>query len=77
MLAITLYINRYTKNISATDRSTIESCWLNKYRAKLGQPSRTPHQIMGTFCDNYNITPDHLDQAMDWECSDPDELSIE
>ena len=80
MLAIALYIDRYTKDISATDRSTIESCWLDKYRAKLGQPGRTPRQIMRTFCDNYNITPDHLDQAMDWDCwpdSDPDELSIE
>ena len=80
MLAIALYIDRYTKDISATDRSTIESRWLDKYRAKLGQPGRTPRQIMRTFCDNYNITPNHLDQAMDWDCwpdSDPDELSIE
>ena len=80
MLMIALYIDRYTKDISATDRSTIESRWLDKYRAKLGQPGRTPRQIMRTFCDNYNITPNHLDQAMDWDCwpdSDPDELSIE
>ena len=39
MLVITLYINRYTKDISATKRSTIESCWLDKYKAKLGQPA--------------------------------------
>jgi hypothetical protein len=23
---------------------------------------------MQTYCDNYNITPDDLDQAMDWDC---------
>ncbi len=68
MLAIALYIDRYTKDISATECSTIESCWLDKYKAKLGQPGCTPCQIMRTYCDNYNITPDHLDQAMDWEC---------
>jgi hypothetical protein len=68
MLAIALYINRYTKDISADDRSAIESCWLEKYKAKLGQPARTPRQVMHTYCDNYNIIPDHLDQAMDWEC---------
>ena len=75
-----LYIDRYTKDISATERSTIKSCWLNKYRAKLGQPGCTPCQIMRTNCDNYNITPGHLNQAMDWECwpdLDPDDLSIE
>jgi hypothetical protein len=80
MLAIALYIDRYIKDISATKRSTIKSRWLDKYRAKLGQPGRTPRQIIRTYCDNYNITPDHLDQAMDWECwpdSDPDNLSIE
>ena len=68
MMAIALYIGRYTKDISATERSTIESCWLDKYKAKLGQPGRTPRQIMHTYCDNYNITPYHLDQAMDWKC---------
>jgi hypothetical protein len=36
MLAIALYIDRYIKDISATERSTIESCWLDKYRSKLG-----------------------------------------
>ena len=79
MLAIALYIDRYTKDISDTERSTIKSCWLDKYKAKLGQPGRTPRQIMRTYCDNYNITPDHLNQAMDWECwpdLDPDDLSI-
>jgi hypothetical protein len=30
MLAIALYIDRYTKDISATERSTIESRWLDK-----------------------------------------------
>jgi hypothetical protein len=69
MLAIALYIDRYTKDIYATNCSTIESCWLDKYMAKLGQPGRTPRQIMRTFCDNYNITTDHLDQALDWDCS--------
>jgi hypothetical protein len=48
--------------------------------AKLGQPARTPRQVMQTYCNNYNITPDHLDQAMDWECwpnLDHDDLNLE
>jgi hypothetical protein len=23
---------------------------------------------MQTYCDNFNITPDHLNQALDWDC---------
>ena len=68
MLAIALYIDRYIKDSSDQDRSAIESRWVEKWNAKLGQPARTPRQIMRTYCDNYNITPDNLDRAMDWEC---------
>ena len=68
MLAIALYINRYLKDVTDSERSAIESRWIEKYKEKLGQPARTPRQIMQTYCDNYNITPDYLDQAMDWDC---------
>ncbi len=40
----------------------------------LEMPARTPHQVMKTYCDMNNITPDFLDLTMDWECwpvSDP------
>jgi hypothetical protein len=68
MLAIALYIDRYIKDTTDQDRSAIESRWVEKWNAKLGQPARTPRQIMRTYCDNYNITPDNLDWAMDWDC---------
>ena len=68
MLAIALYIDRYTKDISDSERSAIETRWLDRWKSKLGQPARTPRQVMRTFCDNYNITPDHLDCALDWDC---------
>jgi hypothetical protein len=35
---------------------------------------------MQTYCKNYNITTDHLDQAMDWDCwpvTEPDNLEVE
>ncbi len=78
MLAIALYIDRYIKDTTDQDRSAIESRWIEKWNAKLGQPARTPRQIMRTYCDNFNITPDNLDRAMDWDCwpecdlTDPD-----
>jgi hypothetical protein len=42
MLAIALYIDRYTKDITENARSAIESRWIDKWKAKLGQPARTP-----------------------------------
>ena len=68
MLAIALYIDRYVKDITDNERANIESRWIDKWKAKLGQPARTPRQVMQTYCDNFNITPDDLDQAMDWDC---------
>ncbi len=68
VLAIALYINRYIKDVTDSERLAIESRWIEKWKEKLGQPARTPRQIMQTYCDNYNITPYYLDQAMDWDC---------
>lgn len=69
MLAIGLFIDRYTKqDLSASDRDAIEQQWLKQWKDKLGMPARTPRQVMKTFCTVNNITEDFLDQAMDWDC---------
>ena len=69
MLAIALFIDRYTKqDLSATDKDVIEQQWLKHWKDKLGMPARTPRQVMRTFCDAHNITNNLLDQAMDWDC---------
>jgi hypothetical protein len=80
MLAIALYIDRYIKDIGDDERSKVESRWLDRWKAKLGQPARTPRQVMRTYCENYNITPDNLDCALDWECwpdCDPTDSDLE
>jgi hypothetical protein len=69
MLAITLFLDRYTKQeLSATNKDNIEQQWLTRWKDKLGMLAHTPRQIMRTYCDANNITEDFLDQAMDWEC---------
>ena len=69
MLAIGLFIDRYTKQeLSASDRDAIEQQWLKRYKDRLGMPARTPRQVMKTFCNANNITEEFLDQAMDWDC---------
>ncbi len=69
MLAIALFINPYTKKeLSDTDWTDIEHKWLGSWKEKLGMPARTPRQVMQTYCDTNNITPEFLDQAMNWDC---------
>ncbi len=69
MIAIALFIDRYTKReLSASDKDALEQQWLKRWKEKLGMPARTPRQIMRTFCDAQNITEELLDQGMDWEC---------
>jgi hypothetical protein len=69
MLAITLFINRYTKKeMSESERSVLEHKWLGRWKEKLGMPARTPPQVMQIYCDMNNITPEFLDLAMDWDC---------
>jgi hypothetical protein len=67
MLAIALFLDRYKLDMSETDKSQLESKWLSWWKDRVGQPARTPRQLMRTYCDTLNITPEHLDQAMQWE----------
>lgn len=68
MLALALFIERHKKSLTDTARNEIELNWLARWRDRLGQPARTPRQVMRTYCDALNITADTLDHAMDWEC---------
>ncbi len=62
MLALTLF------TLSDAERNSIESKWLTWWKERLGQPARTPRQVMHTYCDAMNITAETLDLAMDWDC---------
>ena len=68
MLALALFIERHKKSLTDVERNEIESKWLARWKDCLGQPARTPRQVMHTYCDALNITEDTLDLAMDWEC---------
>ncbi len=78
MFAMALFVDHYTKaSLTESDHSDIETKWLACWKERLGLPARTPRQVMRSYCDTINITPDTLDQAMDWECwpeddDDPD-----
>jgi hypothetical protein len=68
MLALALFIEHHKLSLLDTKRKDIESKWLARWKDCLGQPARTPRQVMHTYCNVMNITLDTLDLAMDWEC---------
>jgi hypothetical protein len=69
MLAMAIFLERYTKkDLLDADRLAIETKWLRRHRQQLGNPAKTPHQVMQAYCDMMNVTPDCLNLAIDWDC---------
>jgi hypothetical protein len=73
MLATGICLERYMKNnLSASTRHTIEQEWLKQWTNRLGNPDRTPRQVMHAYVEDLDITVAHLDGKMDWDCWDVD-----
>ena len=68
MLAIALSIERHKKQLSESKKMAIEEAWVAWWKNKVGQPARTPCQVMRAYCDDLYIFVDHLADAMDWDC---------
>jgi hypothetical protein len=69
MLAMVLFVEKYIKqSLSNEDRRKIEADWIGMWKTKLAQPQRLPSQVMKAYCSDLDITSDHLDCVMDWDC---------
>jgi hypothetical protein len=69
MLAVALFVDKYIKgDLSDGQRSKIEQDWLTHWKEELGRPGQTPSQVMQTYCETYNISPEDVGNAMDWDC---------
>ncbi len=69
MLAMALFVEKYIKqSLSNKDRRKIEADWIGMWKTKLAQPQRLLSQVMKAYCSDLDITSDHLDHAMDWDC---------
>jgi hypothetical protein len=80
MLAIALFVERHKNQLSDSEKSSIEDKCVARWKDKIGQPTRTPRQVMRTYCEDLDISPDRLAPAMDWECwptSDDSSLDLE
>ena len=68
MLAIALFVERHKDQMSKAEKSSMEMKWTARWRDKIGQPNRTPWQVMWAYCNELDITAEHLIAAMDWDC---------
>jgi hypothetical protein len=69
MLAMALFMERYIKkSLSNADWDKIEAAWLQRFKDKLGNPSRLPRKVMKTYLEYMDMTPKMLDSQMDWDC---------
>jgi hypothetical protein len=68
MLAMALFLERYVKKLmSQADRDKIEAAWLQRWKERLGNPSRMPRKVMKAYLEYMDISPEMLDTQMDWE----------
>jgi hypothetical protein len=73
MLATAICLERYMKHdLTTSTRDSIEKDWLKRWNERLGNPDRTPRQVMRTYVEDLDITVTHLDDEMDWDCWDLD-----
>ena len=75
VVAPSYLINSVTRANASAMMPLTATCWpwlcslsATNSPSRLGQPARTPRQMMHSYCDIINITPDTLNLAMDWEC---------
>ena len=69
MLAMALFLEKYVKkNMSHADRDKIEAAWLQRWKDRLGNPSRLPCKVMKAYLEYMDISTEVLDNQMDWDC---------
>jgi hypothetical protein len=74
MLAMAIFLDKYVKqSLSDKDKRKIESTWLRRWKDELGEPQRLPRQVMKAYCADIDMSLDHFDRAMDWDCWPVDE----
>ncbi len=56
------------RDMSDSARDAIEKDWLARWKDCLENPDRTPHHVLCTYVEEFNITVAWLDEAMEWDC---------
>jgi hypothetical protein len=73
ILATALCLDHYMKHdLSTSTCDVVKKEWLARWKERLGNPDRTPRQVMRMYVEDLDITVAHLDEEMDWDCWDVD-----
>jgi hypothetical protein len=57
MLAIAIFVEKHRNSLSDSEKSAIEDKWISRWKDKIGQPTRTPRQVMRAYCEELDISP--------------------
>jgi hypothetical protein len=69
MLAMALFLERYIKSsMTSVEKDKLESAWLQRWQERLGNPSWLPRKVMMAYLEDMDITPEVLDEQMEWDC---------
>ncbi len=68
MLAIAFFVDHHKNHLSENEKLSIKEKWIAHWKDKVGHPNCMPHQVMRANCEELDISANHLDDAMDWEC---------
>ena len=50
MLAFAIFVEKHRNSLSDSEKSAIEDKWISRWKDKIGQPTRTPRQVMRAYC---------------------------
>jgi hypothetical protein len=66
MLATAICLERYMNhNLSPAIRDSIEKEWLDRWKEQLGNPTKTPCQVLHAYVEELDITVAGLDNQME------------
>ena len=55
-------------DLSAPVRDSIEQDWVARWRDRLGNPDKTPRQVLRAYIEDLDTTVAQLDDELDWDC---------
>jgi hypothetical protein len=75
MLATAIYLEWYMKNVmSAVLCNSIKKEWLAHWNDRLGNPTKTPRQVLHSYVEDLEISVAGLDAEMEWDCWEEEDL---
>jgi hypothetical protein len=75
MLTTAIYLEGYMKNeMSAALCNSFEKEWLARWKDRLGNPTKTPLQVLNSYIEDLKISIGNLDVDMEWDCWEEEDL---